>query len=79
MPEKDTYRRFEIHIGTDKAWSPRLARLQVISTQFRIEVYTGRLSPWLTGRTGWKKSLESGYGYGHGYKFLLGIYFYANC
>ena len=27
-------------------------------------------SPWLTGRTGWNKSLESGYGYGHGYTIL---------
>ena len=36
-------------------------------------------SPWLTGRTGWKKSLESGYGYDHGYKVVLEIYFYANC
>ena len=36
-------------------------------------------SPWLTGRTGWKKSLESGYGYGYGYKKKYwGYSFYAN-
>ena len=34
-------------------------------------------SSWLTGRTDWKKSLESGYmesGYGNGYKILLDIF-----
>ena len=33
----------------------------------------GGCCPWLTGRAGWKKSLEPGYGYGHGYQIFFDI------
>ena len=38
----------------------------------------GWLLPMANGANWLEKNLESGYGYGHGYKIFLEIYFYAN-
>ena len=34
----------------------------------RPDIATDGYIPWLSGRTGWEKYIEPGYGHGHGYK-----------